>query len=788
MFWGPGHSSLPIPMDPSNLRSRWDRLSGDPAFRVGTVYAGASWFLIEAADTLGASTTLVRVLAGLLAVGFVVVVPTVWLLRRRSDAGEHSGSPRRRFLTPGRWSMALVALLVLSLGAWWVGGRRAPDVVPAAATQLAVLPFHVSGPDQFGDMGSGLVDLLSAAMDDVVGIRTVSSRTVLARTGEDKNAAVPLEEALRVGRDVGASSILTGSLTAVGGRARLHGEVRSVVDGSVLASADAEGAADDILSLTDDLAVRLLREMWRSSDPIPAVRTAALTTSSPAALRSYLRGERLLRRMRTDSAQEAFLEAVAADSTFALAWARLAETAGWPRAGGLEESLERRAEYIDRAQDFADRLPRRERSFVRATALAIDGQVAAFDSLEAYVQRNPDDPYAWYLLGDTRLHGASLGFHSTAEIMEPFLQAVRLDSAFALGLVHGLDIVLERGDRAEFERLLRQYAGVASPEQVEGFRQQARIRWGDPDSVVHSFAREVRRLGPAPDHRQLGRLLAALGNRARLDPRVDAMAYVAALDSSLSLLPGDRAWQQRATQLISLNLLSLGRVEEGFRRTDDWLALNPPTLSSGSKALSRAIDRVMRAVFFEVPAEHVREDVALLERDLDAAPIIESILHYYYRQRGDHDRAREYDRAFPQPPGAPAVDSVGDRLIMDGWDRLLLGDTATAIDLIDRGVRRLGFHGIATYPVIIAYAEQLALRPSTRERGIRMLQWLVANQALYPARGFLALGRAFERAGELEQARSSYGQVLRLWGGADDFRQDEVREARNALIRLTREG
>ena len=356
-----------------DLRSRWERLTRDTTFRVATLYAGASWFVVEAADTLGGGTAAVRGIALALAAGFLLLVPFVWLVDRRV-AGGGGGMPAKATPAdaatgsggatagPGnrggervgrgtrRWAGALLVLVVLAGTAWWAGAGRSGGAVPVEATRLAVIPFHVSGSESVRELGVGMVDLLSAGMNDVAGIRNVSGRTVLARLGEESDAAtVSLERALEVGREVGAGSVLTGSVTAVGGQVRLAGQVRTVEGGEVLASGEVQGDEAEVLVLVDALAVRLLAGMWQSTDPLPSVRTAALVTTSPGALRAYLRGERLL------------------------------------------------------------------------------------DSLEGFVARYPDDPYGWYLLGDARFHAARLGLHEPLEIIQPFLTAVRLDPLFAMG-------------------------------------------------------------------------------------------------------------------------------------------------------------------------------------------------------------------------------------------------------------------------------------------------------------------------------------------------------------------
>ena len=79
----------------------------------------------------------------------------------------------------------------------------------------------------------------------------------------------------------------------------------------------------------DRLSLALLRDVWRSKEPLPNLRLASLTTDSIDALRSYLEGERYYRRTEWDSALSAYTRAVETDSTFALAHLRRAQVIGW---------------------------------------------------------------------------------------------------------------------------------------------------------------------------------------------------------------------------------------------------------------------------------------------------------------------------------------------------------------------------------------------------------------------------------------------------------------------------
>ena len=775
-------------MNRTQLGTTWDRLKNNLTFRVGTVYAGGSWFLVEAADTLGAGPGAIRAFALALASGFLVLIPVVWLLERRAArrdaaiaaADMHWGIGRavaRRRPGTRQWLVALLAFTVVAGGLWAFRSGAAGGAVPEAATRLAVLPFHATGSAEVQEFGTGMVDLLTTALSDVGGIRTVSSRTVLARLG--RRDAPGLDQSLEIGRALGAGSVLTGSVTAFGAAVRLTAEIHAVELGDLLARAEVDGPQDSILGLTDRLAVALLRELWRSRTPVPTVRTAALTTSSPSALREYLRGEDHLRGMRFDSAAEAYRRALSLDSTFALAWLRLSDATAWGMAGG--EALEVRRTYAARALALADRLPAREQSFVRAQHLALAGAFAAIDSLHGYVQRYPDDPIAWYHLGDARFHAGFLGRFSDQEIIAPFMESTRLDPALGVGLQHVLDMALQRNDRTLFDSVMHHYQRVAPPALVQNRQRQAAVRWAVPDSVVAAFIAGMRGLHPVEQRWAINQLIVALGMKTRLDPEVDPMVYVTALDSLARTVAPDRQWQLRTTFLRGTHLATMGKGERAFAAVASWVQLEPPNAPLPAHLMG-ALIRLGMATNGEVPREAVAADVQLLEEN-GSRPFVQTVLHIFFLSVGEPERAARYRYTFEIPPGAPPVDTAAVRRIMGGWTTLLRGD-ARGLEEVEAGMEQRGFwnasFGIPPYQ----HALVLSRIPARRAQAIRMLRWQTVHTTIQTGDAYLALARALEAEGDIAGAREAYQHVYRLWHDADSHRHAGRDEAFQALARL----
>ena len=237
-----------------------------------------------------------------------------------------------------RWRLAPLALglgLVLAVAGWLIV-RHSREGAPLDADLVAVAPFDV--PDsRLALWREGLVDVLSRNLDGAGPVRTVPSTTVIRRWSG--RADRPSASAL--GRRTGARLVVFGSLLGTGAdSARLTATALDVADDRPLAEIELRDAADRMDRLADSLTVRLLRELGRTRR-IGVFRATAMGSTSLPALKEFLRGEQWYRRASWDSAFAAYDEAIALDSSFALALWRSSEVLGWWRVAGDSVSIAR---------------------------------------------------------------------------------------------------------------------------------------------------------------------------------------------------------------------------------------------------------------------------------------------------------------------------------------------------------------------------------------------------------------------------------------------------------------
>ncbi len=665
---------------------------------------------------------------------------------------------RPRYLLAG-------ALAVLAVGGGlWFTTRTPGQTVAAAVEMLAVLPFHTSGPGvEF--LGEGMVDLLSTNLRGVGGINTVDPRSVLKRWGgAGRRGSDEVARAVAVGRDLDAGSVVLGSVVSTGGRVRVAADLYSIA-GERIGRAQVDAAADSVLGAVDRLSLALLRDVWRSKEPIPNMRLASLTTDSIDALRSYLQGEQYYRRTEWDSALTAYTRAVETDSTFALAHLRRAQVFGWIGGYGNKNAHDAVAAGVR----FAQRLPPRDRRLLVGYQLFDRGKPASIDSLRAFVAEFPEDVEGWFLLGEAMFHTKSFRPSAPDSIAAVFDSVLRRDSTLFPALIHPLELALMYRDTAQFARYFPAFAGTAPPAKVSALRTAANLVWGPPPTdkalgaaFVEQGSWLIQSTSSAYhwDQASSDSIVRRFAMVQRAGPR-STQFMAAALAARSHMLAGMGRWREARMLLDSLS--PLDREEAlGVQAWATALGL-APTSSAGF------MDSAVAALPPGPEAEYGRAMVQLLRGQVPEGR------RRLARALADSARMSPLDR--------------GLMVAADGWGALMQGDTVLGLARLRSGLDQVAAPGVAQESgfLRLQLALALAARTDTRAEGIRYLRYGFDTQPLYLPLTQLALGRTYEAAGQRDSAAVAYGRFLRLWDKADPELQGRVREASEVLQELSRE-
>jgi Protein kinase domain/Tetratricopeptide repeat len=376
---------------------------------------------------------------------------TVEIRRVAQPTRERLGSRRGRWLLGG--GVAAAVVLILALVA--LVNRNRPVKIDRAV--VAVAPFRVSGADSsLGYLREGMVDLLAAKLGGTEGIRAANPRGLLAAWRRAAGASGDLSEtdAIELAEQVGAGRLIQGDVVGTRQHITINAAVFQRGGGRTVVRASVEGSPDSLPRLVDRLAGQLLALEAGEGEQ----RLGNLTSTSLPALRAYLEGQALIRRGEFRKARERFEAALQVDSTFALAALGVSRAAVW-----FGQPTDGPGSVL--AWKHRDKLPPVDRALLnvylggRWPAPPRLGDMVAL--AERFVQVAPDNPEAWYELGDELYHfGPLIGIadaHQRAS--QAFVRALALDSTFAPALEHGSSVALSLGDtvgaRKALDRMLR---------------------------------------------------------------------------------------------------------------------------------------------------------------------------------------------------------------------------------------------------------------------------------------------------------------------------------------------
>jgi serine/threonine protein kinase len=186
----------------------------------------------------------------------------------------------------------------------------------------------------------------------------------------------------------------------------------------------------------------------RSSEIRDASRNVAeITTINLDAYQHYFRGEDFINKLRFAEAEEEFEKAIAIDSTFGLAYYRLAYATWWRWGSEIKTSRHQVEVVIQKALALSDRMPEKERYLLHGLSANLEGGwEAEIPILQEMAQHYPNDKEMLYRLGDDFYH---LGkYDSAAAYLEKVLN---MDPVFERALQH---LVRTYADLGQYEKML----------------------------------------------------------------------------------------------------------------------------------------------------------------------------------------------------------------------------------------------------------------------------------------------------------------------------------------------
>jgi serine/threonine-protein kinase len=694
-----------------------------------------------------------------------------------------SGAARRGRMK--RWRRAAILVTSsLAIVAGFIGLIVSRGAAASDADLLAVAPFDVESPS-LALWREGLVDVLSRNLDGAGALRAVPASVVMHRWSGRGDA----KSARALGENTGARLVLFGGLLAAGDSVRANLKLLDTKTGHTFAEVEQRDVISRMDRLSDSLAIAVLRELGRSRRSDLAHATSWPTTSLTA-LKAYLQGEQFYRAALWDSAQKHFEHALAFDSTFALAYHRLAAVRRWRDTSDVADSVA--YALMRQPSRFPRGLGPRERLLATIDSISAEayfawrkalqtGQYATedallrrlYDTLGRGLREYPNDAELSFLLAEAHWRFDSdivAGEIDDRATLARFDRAIALDSAFAPAYVMPIALAAYLDGAPSARRYIRGYLALAPSGPHSEIMRLADLLLDPARASMIDIPKLVDTLPPEVLC-QASRLLRHVADSAELAVRIA---------TALSSRPNDPLSDEHRANCVGIQVIDAlmfrGHLREAHRLTSLQLHWLRPTVMYN---LTRA---------HMVPPESSRAE---FHRVLALAPrTTMTKLYGWWATDGDTAAIQTYLNVFANAQRRPVTRSTDGLLranIASGRVFLALakGDTVSAVSQLLVTADTL--HE-CWYDTRLALVELLIAEGRFREAGQRVeRRWPGTTSC---SDGFddvlwtLQRARVFDRLGRRDQAVQSYASVADAWRGADPELQPYVRESRAAIKRL----
>jgi TolB-like protein/DNA-binding winged helix-turn-helix (wHTH) protein len=297
------------------------------------------------------------------------------------------------------WKAALLlASAVLLAGAGYLFWRHFRPAAQPGMVQirLAVLPFqNLTGDPNKEYLADGLTEQMISQLSRL----NPEQLGVIARTSVMgyKHKDVRLDQ---IGRDLSVQYVLENSLRESGDHIRLTAQLIQVKDQTHLWSQDFDYAAKDILSIEDDVARSVARQMQLSLTSQQQVELDRPPPVNPQAFDAYLQGYYFFERRSTggkdaDMSARHFERATQLDPSYALAWAWLSRARSFQANHGLipmEEGRRLAREAVERALSLNPNLANALIEMARIKAQVDFDWMGADASIQRAIALEPGNP------------------------------------------------------------------------------------------------------------------------------------------------------------------------------------------------------------------------------------------------------------------------------------------------------------------------------------------------------------------------------------------------------------
>jgi TolB-like protein/Tfp pilus assembly protein PilF len=355
-----------------NPRNFFAELKRRNVYKVAIAYAVVAWLLLQIATQvfpfLEIPNWAIRLVIMLIVIGFPIALVIAWAfeltpegIKRTEDVDLTKSTTRK---TGRKLDFFIIAVLLLVIGIL-LFQRFHPNVSPAVSSSLeksiAVLPFDNMSRDldnaYFSD---GIQDEILTKLAGIGDLKVISRKSTA------KYKSTP-EDLKTVARELGVATVLEGSVQRAGDKVRVNVQLLDARIDTHLWAKSYDRDLQDVFAVESEVAQEIADTLRAKLSPSQSDALAAAPTRDAEAYDLFLKGEyeqhqadSLLSAESFDRAESFYRQALARDSNFALAYARLAYSElyrHWSISKLTSAELAEAKSNIDRALAIAPASP-----------------------------------------------------------------------------------------------------------------------------------------------------------------------------------------------------------------------------------------------------------------------------------------------------------------------------------------------------------------------------------------------------------------------------------------------
>ncbi|MFQ6612492.1 MAG: tetratricopeptide repeat protein, partial [Fidelibacterota bacterium] len=327
---------------------------------------------------------------------------------------------------PGKSILTAVTGIII-IGIWFYYVR--PQGPPAEPIPVAVVSFeNQTGDASFDYLRVAIPNLLITSLEQSKYLRVTTwerLNDLLKQMGKENIKTINRELGFELCRREGIKAIVLGSFIKAGNTFATDVKVLDVDTKEILKSTSSrgEGVASILKNQIDQLSKEISSGVGLPSKTITSLQRPIreVTTTSMEAYDYFLKGRINFEKMYIPEAERDLKQAIALDSTMAMAYYYL----GKDRRAGFNNEL--RDVYLERARHFSGRVTERERLYIESAYFLYRGDNAtALKYLIKLTQKYPRDKRAHTQLGNLYRHQKQFN-----RAVQEFQVALELDPEYA---------------------------------------------------------------------------------------------------------------------------------------------------------------------------------------------------------------------------------------------------------------------------------------------------------------------------------------------------------------------